>query len=271
MSTVTRAIDLLDLFTPQQGELGLSEIRRKTGRDKATCYRHLCALEAAGLVEQNPVTKRYRIGPAVLRWAAIREATVPRRASAEGPLRDLAEATGELAHLSLIDGARLQTLAQFDAGQHSTRIVLEDIHLPFHATASGLAILAFAAPETLAAGTGPLHRYTAHTIDDPAALQARLEQIRATGFGVSNQGYELGVHGIAVPVFEAPDRVAGSVAVASVAARMSDDLERRIKHGLIIAGRQITANWGGTIPASLDRVWRAYAGTDAPRRKEEQA
>jgi IclR family transcriptional regulator, KDG regulon repressor len=271
MSTVARAIDLLDLFSPQQGDLGLSEIRRKTGRDKATCYRHLCALEAAGLVEQNPATKRYRIGPAVLRWAAIREATVPRRASAEGPLRDLAQATGELAHLSLIDGAQLQTLAQFDAGRHSTRIVLEDLHLPFHATASGLATLAFATPKAHAAGTVPLHRYTAHTIDDPGALQAKLDQIRATGFGVSDQGFELGVHGIAVPVFEAPDRVAGSVAVASVAARMTADLEQQIKHGLIVAGRQITANWGGAIPAPLDRIWRDFAETDAPRRKEKLA
>jgi IclR family transcriptional regulator, KDG regulon repressor len=271
MSTVARAIDLLDLFSPQQGELGLSEIRRKTGRDKATCYRHLCALEAAGLLEQNPVTKRYRIGPAVLRWAAIREATVPRRASAEGPLRDLAEATGELAHLSLIDGTRLQMLAQVDAGQHSTRVVLEDIHLPFHATASGLATLAFATPEAQIAGTAALPRYTARTIGDPDTLQTKLDQIRAIGFGVSDQGYELGVHGIAVPIFEGPGQIAGAVAVASVVGRMTFDLEQQIKHGLIVSGRQITANWGGTIPASLDNIWSEFSRTDAPRRNEELA
>ena len=250
--------------------MGLSEIRRKAGRDKATCYRHLCALEAAGLVEQNPATKRYRIGPAVLRWAAIREATVPRKASAETALRDLAEATGELAHLSLIDGARLQTLAQANSGQHSTRVVLEDLHLPFHATASGLAVLAHGAPAA-APRPMPLERYTAHTIDSPRALEVKLEQIRAEGFAVSAQGFELGVHGIAVPVFEGLGQVAGAVAVASVAARMTPELEHRIKQGLIEASRQITANWGGRTPASLDRIWSNFARTDGPQKAEEMA
>lgn len=269
MTTVERAIDLLDLFTPQQGELGLSEIRRKAGRDKATCYRHLCALEGAGLVEQDAATKRYRIGPAVLRWAAIREVTVPRKASAEAPLRDLAEATGELAHLSLINGARLQTLAQADAGRHSTRVVLEDLHLPFHATASGLATLAFA--DTGPPRSLPLERYTDHTIADPGSLAAKLEEIRGAGLAISSQGYELGVHGIAVPVFEGPGQVAGAVAVASVAARMTPELEQQIKHGLIVAARRITAQWGGTIPASLDRIWSDFARTDGPRKAGEKA
>jgi len=62
-------------------------------RDKATTYRHLQALEETGLIEQNPMTKRYRLGPAILQLAQTREATVPRKLGVQVPLFELANAT----------------------------------------------------------------------------------------------------------------------------------------------------------------------------------
>ena len=49
-----------------QPELGLSKLCRLANRDKATTYRHLKVLEDAGFLEQSPLSKQYRLGPALL-------------------------------------------------------------------------------------------------------------------------------------------------------------------------------------------------------------
>jgi len=258
MSTISRAADLLNLFSTEVSELGLSEICRRIDRDKATCHRHLTALVGVGMLEQDPLSRRYRIGAAVLRWAAIREASVPRKASALGPLSVLAEATGELAHVTILDGTKLMNLANHDPARHGTRVVIDVLEMPMNATASGHAVLAFAKPELLGQVAGGFQSYTPGTITDEAALNAVLTLARETGFGISDQGFETGVIGIAAPVFDAAQLAIGAISVASVAGRMTAELEATIKTELIAASRFLTEQWGGCVPASLDLIWQDF-------------
>src|SRR5690606_8266728 len=54
--------------------------------------------------------------------------------------------------------------------------------LPLHATASGIAFLAFARPDVRAAAlAGSLETYTPHTIADPASLASHVEDARRRG------------------------------------------------------------------------------------------
>ena len=73
MGTITKALELLNLFSRTKPEIGLMEFARLSGRDKATVHRHLTELEENGFVEQHPQTRAYRLGPAILRLTAVRE------------------------------------------------------------------------------------------------------------------------------------------------------------------------------------------------------
>ena len=53
MGTVGKALGLLDLFTRAQPQLGLSQLARASGVNKATCHRLMTELESRGLVEQT--------------------------------------------------------------------------------------------------------------------------------------------------------------------------------------------------------------------------
>lgn len=255
MSTVTKAIELLYLFSAERAEIRLSEFQRLTGRDKTTTYRHLSALESTGLLEQDETTRAYRMGPAVLRFSHIRELTVPRRAGVRRVLPNLADVSGETAHASILQGNTLVSLADHTSSQHSARVILDDAILPFHATASGLAVLAFANNKLKSAAYKKLSKYTEHTVTDRDELDLLLSETRKLGFGLSAHGFELGVSGIAVPLFDSSNNVAGAVAIASVTSRVNVDLIRTIKSELISAARNITKSWGGSIPSSLDAAW----------------
>lgn len=264
MSTISRAVELMDHFTQKSPEIGLSEMCRLSGRDKATCYRHLVALESVGLLEQNPANRKYRIGTAVLRWAVQREAAMPRRQILQSVLPQLAEATGETAHCSILERGQLWALMHHESNRHSTRVVMGNQTLPFHATASGMAVLAFSDPAFVTAQTRALPQFTAETVTDPVVIAASLTQIRQHGIAASAEGFEAGVHSLAAPVFDDSGAVAGAVAIAAVAARMTPMLQTQARAELIRAAQTITASWGGTLPAALASVWAAAPQTPEP-------
>lgn len=255
MSVVVKAFELLHLFTADRPELGLSELHRLAGRDKATTFRHLAALESVGLLERNPATRAYRIGPAVIRLARLREAGMPRREVAAAALDRLAALTGETAHASALAGTTLLSLVVRESDLHSNRVVIRETELPLHATASGLAVLAFGPPALRAAALDRAERFTEATLVTAPALDAAIAAARAEGFSVSAQGFEAGVHGTAAPVFDETGTAAGAVAVAAPASRMTPALSRTIRQGLARAAREITEGWGGTVPAALETTW----------------
>lgn len=256
MSSATKALDLLTHFSTSRPEIGLSQFCRLAQRDKATTYRHLQALEDTGFVEQNPVTKHYRLGPVLVQLAQTREATVPRKSGAVAALAALAGATGETAHVSVLSGTSLYTLDAQYAPNHSTRAIIDLATLPLHATASGLCALAFG-PETLGdTARANLTPFTARTVTSVEKLDAAIGAARASGFGRADRSMEAEVHGIAAPLFDHASQLAGTVSVASVATRMTPDLEQIILANLATASRQITHNWGGRIPEKVEAAWK---------------
>lgn len=257
MSSASKALTLLTHFSMARPEIGLSQLCRIAGRDKATTYRHLQALETAGFIEQNPMTKHYRLGPAVMQLARVREATVPRKEGAKGAIAALADATGETAHATVLSGTTLYGLCECESPRHATRAVIDINVFPLHATASGLCSLAFGEDDLLKAALIKLDGFTDTTPTTEEDLRALVGTIRETGFGHGNQSYEAEIQGLAAPVFDHSEHLAGAVAVASVASRFNADLEHTIKSELIIAARAITRNWGGTIPATIEAAWAA--------------
>lgn len=249
MSATAKALALLTLFTRASPQAGLSDLARRAGLNKATCHRLLSDLAAAGLVEQVGVAREYRLGPAVLRLAALREAHVPGLAAARPELERLAEATGETAHLSLLVAGRLKAVAFAYSQRHAARVMMSDVdELPFHATASGMAVLAWL-PEAARAVAlaGPLPKLTDRTETDPAALRAWLAVVRAEGHSESIGGFEDGVHSLAVPLFGPDGDCLGAVAVAAPLGRM---LVGQVLGCLRDAATRITEQWGGLPPGN---------------------
>lgn len=258
MSSVTKALDLLSLFSPARPEIGLSQLCRLAKRDKATTYRHLQALEDACFVEQNPVSKHYRLGPAVLQLAQTREATVPRKAGAEAALRALASATGETTHVSVLSGQTLCALYSVESSKHSTRVIIDIQTFPLHATASGICALAFGPDALRAEALNDLHSYTRRTVTTPEQLDAAIAQARRMGFGKTVESFESEVSSLAAPIFDQSGGFTGAVSVASVATRFTPALEETIKTHLMAASRQITHNWGGSLPPEIEQAWDGH-------------
>ncbi|MCG7622055.1 IclR family transcriptional regulator [Epibacterium sp. Ofav1-8] len=250
MGTTTKALSLLTHFNHGRLEIGLSDLTRLSGMNKATVYRLMSELQEVGFVEQVDGARSYRLGPQVLRLAALREASVPILSASRRVLRELSEETGETTHLSLLQGDQLASLSHAYAPQHATKVMMEDAEvLTFHGTASGLAVLGFAEPGFVERVlSAPLAARTAQTETDPGAIRALIAEVQATGMAQSVGGFEAEVHSHAVPIF-GPDRaVMGALAVAAPTSRMTDNQRIAIPRALRAAGLALTERIGGACP-----------------------
>jgi len=255
MSSASKTLDLLSHFSATQPEIGLSEFCRLAKRDKATTYRHLQTLEATGFIEQNPDSKKYRLGPILLQLAQVREATVPRKQGALPTLTDLACATGETAHASVLSGTTLYALAACYSDAHSTRVIIDIDTFPLHATASGLCALSFGPASLLDAALPQMTRYTDKTPMTPTALRSAIARTQHCGIARSAGNFQSDTHSFAAPLFDAAGLFAGAVTVACVTTRLTETLETDILQHLTAASRQISYTWGGSVPALIEHAW----------------
>lgn len=257
MGTITKALNLLNHFCTAKPQISLPEFVKLSGFNKATTHRLLMELVANGFLDQNPSNKAFRLGPAVLRLANVREATFPARQAVLHTLDALVDAVGETVHVSQLEGLALSTIAHKESTQHSTRVHLDvGERLPLHATASGAVVLAFSPPALLdEVLTSTLSVYTSHTITQPKALAQHVEHCRKQGFGYSNQGYEEEVSGFAAPLFDQEAKCIGAVAIATPTSRAKDEYLATMRAELMQAAERITLAWGGVLPPTLRQLW----------------
>lgn len=228
MSTVGKAVSLLELLGGGPAEASLSDLAGRAGFDKTTARRLLIALIKTGLVDQDQQSRLYRLGAGIARLALMRETQFPLVRAAMPAIEALAGETGETVHLSEYSSRGLVSLRAVESTKANRVIVQPGEVLPMHATASGVAFLAFAETavreRTLA---GPLPGYTRHTVTDRTALARLVDEARARGYSIGAQGYEEDVFSVAAAVLAADGFAIGALAIAAPRVRIGEgDIER---------------------------------------------
>ncbi|QKC85389.1 IclR family transcriptional regulator [Mesorhizobium sp. NZP2077] len=246
MSTVGKAISLLELFTLAEPEIGLSDLACKAGLDKATARRLLVALAGHRLIEQEPKSRRYRLGAGLSRLARIRDAHFPFIRIAAPVLRDLALETSETVHLSEFSAGELLIMhVELSAKANRVNVDVGQV-LPLHGTASGIAFLAASRPETVDAYLGkPLDAFTPHTVTRHDKVIETIHLVALHGYSRNSQGYEEGVHSIAAAILGSDGYPLGTLAVASPVSRVDDAVAASQGQAAVRAARLISARLAG--------------------------
>lgn len=268
MSTIEKALGLLEHFSSQRPQIGLSDFKTLTDFDKGTVHRYLTALRDCGFLEQNPTTKAYRLGPAVIRLSAVREKTVPLVSTVALCLDEIAADVLELVHASLPQRNGMSTLYAVYRGNHSTRVAFEEAEiLPFHATSSGIAQLAFGPPDLRErALKGDLRKFTRHTPTSLEDVEKRIEDARRCGFASTEELYETDVSSVAVPFFDPGALAMGTIAIAAPTTRMTKDRREAFLSVLTQASLDLTESLGGRLPADLLPLYPSGPDRKARRR-----
>jgi DNA-binding IclR family transcriptional regulator len=204
VQSLDRALDLLEALA-NAGELGLSDLAARTGLVPSTAHRLLSTLVERGYAAQSAAGGRYLIGYKLLELASGLQDRVERlRPAAREHLEAIQRETGETTNLVVLEGREVVYIDKVD-GTRSVRLFLEvGRAIPAHTSGAGKAILAWRAPEDVAAllGGAPLARSTRHTITTLDGLHEEFARIRRRGFATDNEEHEDGVACVGTPVFD---------------------------------------------------------------------
>jgi DNA-binding IclR family transcriptional regulator len=224
-----RTFGILEVFTETQPEWSTTRIARELDLPVPTVHRILAALKHLGYVSQHEETRRFRLGIAALSLGERARTLADLRPVAIGPLRQLSEATGETALLTVLTPERDRSvcLERVETSQPLRLSVQPGRQLPLHAGASQKALLAFMPADEIERLTAqPLERFCTSTITSRRALCRELAAIRARGWSSSYEETNVGVWGIAVPVLSAADVVC-AVGIAGPSPRLTAERARR--------------------------------------------
>ena len=218
---VERAVALLRCFDGNAATISLTELAQRTGLRVSTAHRIVRALVRGDLLDQDPMTERYRLGRA---FAILGQAAMAGFGFhvAHPELVRLAEATGEAASLGLRDGADVVVALTAPSSQPLRFDQPAGTRLDLHASAMGKVLLAFSDPDVKAtvATLGALARYTDATITRRTTLQRELRTIREQGYAPNLEERYVGVSGLAAPVLDAAGQARAAVGVRGPAARL---------------------------------------------------
>ena len=180
---INKLNQILSLFSLEQTELTGPEIAAIVRRPRSTVYRLLGTFTAAGYLDQDQDTGRYRLG---IRLAALgdvaRHSTSIQRLALP-MLRDVTDETGELADLTVLADTQLVTIEVVESLHPISVPGLLGGHPPLHATAAGKVLLAWRPEQDIKRLLKPpLKRYTSRTIVDRDRLMSELAQTRRNGY-----------------------------------------------------------------------------------------
>ncbi|MBM3604650.1 MAG: IclR family transcriptional regulator, partial [Alphaproteobacteria bacterium] len=238
-----------DLLAAEPG-LTLSEVADKASQPPSTVHRVLHTLALRGMVESDPATQAWNVGPQAFRLgsAFMRRSGIVERA--RPILRSLMEHTGETANLGILQGDAVLFLSQVETQETIRAFFPPGTRSPLHASGIGKALLAFGRPhaiEALAQGNG-LTRFTEHTLTDPQALQADLARIRHRGFSFDDEERTLGMRCIAAPVFDLLGEAIAGISVSGPAHRIAAEHVKTLGAVVAAAAASLTEALGGQTP-----------------------
>ena len=249
--SLDRAIAILNAFTRERNELGVSEIAQLTRLNTSTTHRLLGSLAANGLVQQVSGSRRYALGPHILRLAYIASGHVNVQEAALPVMRRLRDASDETVGLHLLRADNRRVVVDQVESHKPLRRTYTELGqpIPLHQGAPGKVLLAFLSPEAREAVlAGPLEAATAVTPTDAQILGQELVLIRERGYALSFGERVTDIHTVAAPVANHTGEVIAALSITGPTVRMPRDRLEELAQLAIAAGQELSRQLGYVPP-----------------------
>jgi DNA-binding IclR family transcriptional regulator len=240
---VSRVATLLRIVGRQPEGSPLVEVVRESGLTRPTVHRLLSSLASEGLLDQDPQSGNWVLGPEILLMGSVASARFPLEDIARPSLRRLAEETGESAFFSIRRGTETVCLLREEGSFPVRSFVLhEGVRFPLGVASAGTAIMAFlpeAEQEELLANWA-VHAGQFAAAHTEALVRENLAQTRQAGYSV-NPGLVLeGSWGMGAAVFDQRGRPAWALSLTGIEPRFRGDRQETLGRLLMEEAHRIS-------------------------------
>ena len=204
--SLERGLAILSAFRSGRPLLGVSDLSREVGLSRSTAHRYIATLAGLGYLQQDPPTRKYRLGPRVLDLGFSAINSMDLREVAAPHLQALSDETGHTVNMAVLDGADIVYIERCRTSQRGQRDIDLNLHigsrLPAYCTSMGKVLLAHLEPAEQRAALKQV-RFTErgpNTVTEKDELLHELRRVRTAGLAVNNEELAYGLRSIAAPV-----------------------------------------------------------------------
>jgi DNA-binding IclR family transcriptional regulator len=251
-TTVTKLCRVMEQFQERQ-TFGITDLARRTELLPSDVHRILASLRVFGYIEQDPETKKYRLGFTLLRLGLTAFQRNQLCDKAHPVLVRLSQKIAATTRLALLDRRELKVFL-VDQVEGPNDLLFGD-HLggpeSLHCTALGKTIIANLSRDIAlsALEKSGLTKCTRHTITDRSILEGQFEEIRRLGYAVDREEYITGVCCLASPLRNSAGSVVGAISASMPSSQFIAWDESRL--GAYLRAAALSATLGTSRAASM--------------------
>ncbi len=243
-NAVEKALEILMAFSPTNLELGTTDLKRITGFHVATVSRTIQLLTRKGFLQQNPLTRKFRLGLSIfsLGQTAMESVSEGLTNVAMPVLGELGKKLGETVVIEMVSGSKGIITHVVQGSKASSIRGHIGGRVAIHAGAGTKTILAYSKQEVVEdILKNKLARLTHKTITDPKKFRRHIEKIKKQRVGFCQEEIDIGINAIGIPIFNHKNEPAGSVVVIGPSPRIKCEVKSPIVAELRKATSEIEA------------------------------
>jgi IclR family KDG regulon transcriptional repressor len=226
--SIQKAFAILEHFTAEKSEWGVTELAKAMGSNKSTTYRMLATLEQLGVIRQHTDSDKYSLGLKLFELGNRVKLHAAFVKQTHSELEKVAENIRETVHLAILKNNQVFYIDKAESPQGLAMSTNIGTYRMAHATSLGKVLLAFLPNSSLEVAVdnllinNSLLKITNNTLTKKSTLIPALQKIKNQGYAIDREEFEIGLICVAVPVFNQKNEIVASLSASGPANRFEE-------------------------------------------------
>ncbi|SDI28835.1 transcriptional regulator, IclR family [Alteribacillus persepolensis] len=232
VNSVKKSIEILNCFTSDQLEIGITELSKKLNMNKSTLHHIVKSLSDEGILIRTK-DRKYRLGTKLLLWGDLVSAQYKHYFNTLPYIEELVKKTNETVHLAIRENDKATYLLKVEPKVTVKIKTSMGARRPIYCTGVGKVLLAADEKKNQIKDI-PLEAFTKNTVTDHDELLDELNTIKRNGFAIDREEYEEGLMCLAAPVKDISGDVVCAISISGPEVRLSENKNTLTDHLLTV-------------------------------------
>jgi len=248
VQAVTRALSILNCFSVECPELGVTEISRELDLPKSTVHRLLVTLQRRGFIDFNSENQKYRLGLKVFCLGAVCRSQMQLAKKSVPVMRDLRDQTGETVTLNIVENSDHMCVELMESTHDLRPFTSVGRRTPLHLGAAGKVLLAFMERRPLLEAVEDIARVSGQRNPEMESLKRELEDVRRQGYAYTAGEDVEGTCAVSAPVRDFSGEVVAALTLSGPAVRFPPPKVAAVIQMVKLAARRLSHDLGHVLP-----------------------
>lgn len=218
MQLVKRTLEAIDVLSSASEGLSVSELSEKLKIPMSSTHRILKCLKENNFIIQNEISKRYKIGYKVLTLCRNITQKDTLIQTAKPYMKELALKIDKTVALCILDNERVICIDYIENKDSVKFYIGIGLDTPSYSTSAGKTMQAYLELEQVKKifKDSKVKKITQYTKTNLKDYLEELSKIKKLGYGICDEELQIGIQGIACPIFDSLNSVIASVSFTAL-------------------------------------------------------